>query len=40
MLDEGAVLGQSVAGHGTVLHSPEIYFGLKLSMCVCLPDIA
>ena len=34
MLDEGTVLGQFAIRCGTVLHSPEVIFGLKLSMCV------
>ena len=34
MLDEGTVLGQSAFQCGTVLHSPKVIFGLKLSMCV------
>ena len=32
MLEVGIALGSSTAGHGTMLHSPEIYFGLKVSM--------
>ena len=28
----GLHAGQSTAGHGTVLHSPENYFRLKMSM--------
>ena len=32
MLKVGTALRQSTAGHGTVLHSPENYFGLKMSM--------
>ena len=35
MMEVGTVLGQSMARHGTVLHNPKIYFGLKLSMCGC-----
>ena len=34
MLDEGTVLGQFTVRCGTVLHSLEVIFGLKLSMCV------
>ena len=34
MLEVGTALGQSTTGYGTVLHSPKIYFGQKLSMCV------
>ena len=34
MLDEGTILGQSSVRCGTVLHSPKVIFGLKLSMCV------
>ena len=34
MLDEGTVLEQSVVRCGTVFHSPEVIFGLKLSRCV------
>ena len=34
MLDEGTVLGQSAVRCGTVLHSPKVTFGLKLSMYV------
>ena len=34
ILDEGTVLRQSVVRCGTALHSPEVIFGLKLSMCV------
>ena len=34
MLDEGTVLEQSTVQCGTVLHSTEAIFGLKLSMCV------
>ena len=32
MLEMGTALAQSPAGHGTVLHSLENYFGLKMSM--------
>ena len=32
MLEVGIALGQSTAGHGTMLHSPKNYFGLKMSM--------
>ena len=34
MLDGGIALEQSTAWYGTVLDSPELIFGLKLSMCV------
>ena len=34
MLDEGTVLGQFAVRCGTVLHSPEVIFRMKLSMCV------
>ena len=34
MVDEGTVLGQSAVQCGTILHSQEVIFGLKLSMCV------
>ena len=34
MLDGGTTLGQSTAWYGAVLDSPELIFGLKLSMCV------
>ena len=34
MLDEGTVLEQSMARIGTILDSPELTFGLKLSLCV------
>ena len=34
MLDEGTILGQPVVRCGTVLHSSEMIFGLKLSMCI------
>ena len=40
MLKVGTILRQSTAGHGTVLYSPEIYFGLKLSMCNCVHVMA
>ena len=40
ILEVGTVLGQSTIGHGTVLHSSEIYFGLKLSMCGCVRVMA
>ena len=40
MLKVGTSLGQSTAGHGTVLHNPENYFGLKMSMLICLNWIA
>ena len=32
MLEVGSALEQSTVGLGTVLHSPENYFGLKMSM--------
>ena len=32
MLEVGTALGQSTARHETMLHSPKIYFGLKVSM--------
>ena len=34
MLDEGTILGQSPVRCGTVLHSLEVIFGPKFSMCV------
>ena len=34
LLDEGTILGQSAVRCGTVLHSSEVIFGLKLSMCI------
>ena len=34
MLDEGTILGQSKVQCGIVLHSPEVIFGPKLSMCI------